>query len=52
MRNNIFIRGSTAGVIVTVKIPSKLEVAQHALGAKCLSGVEWMDGYPLDCYDY
>ena len=31
------------------KIPSKLEVAPHAL--KMLSGVEW-SGYPLDCYDY
>ena len=28
-------------------IPSKLEVAPHALGAKCVSG--W---YPLDCYNY
>ena len=33
------------------KIPSKLEVAPNAL--KMLDGVgEWMDGYPLDCYDY
>ena len=32
-------------------IPSKLEVAPNAL--KMLDGVgEWMDGYPLDCYDY
>ena len=31
--------------------PSKLEVAPNAL--KMLDGVgEWMDGYPLDCYDY
>ena len=37
---------------LTVKIiPSKLEVAPNAL--KMLDGVgEWMDGYPLDCYDY
>ena len=34
-----------------LKIPSKLEVAPNAL--KMLDGVgEWMDGYPLDCYDY
>ena len=26
-----------------------MEVAPRS---KCLSGVEWMDGYPLDCYDY
>ena len=27
--------------------------AMWGFGAKCLSGVgEWMDGYPLDCYDY
>ena len=33
------------------KIPPKLEVAPNAL--KMLDGVgEWMDGYPLDCYDY
>ena len=33
------------------KIPSKLEVAPNAL--KMLDGVgEWMDGYPLDFYDY
>ena len=31
------------------KITLKLEVAPRS---KCLSGVEWMDGYPLDCYDY
>ena len=32
-------------------IPSKLEVAPN--GLKMLDGVgEWMDGYPLDCYDY
>ena len=45
MRNTIFIRGSTAGalVIVTVKIPSKLEVAPHALGAKC--GLDGGDGW-------
>ena len=33
------------------KKPSKLEVAPNVL--KMLDGVgEWMDGYPLDCYDY
>ena len=32
-------------------IVSKLEVAPNAI--KMLDGVgEWMDGYPLDCYDY
>ena len=38
--------------LITQKIiPSKLEVAPNAL--KMLDGVgEWMDGYPLDCYDY
>ena len=28
-------------------------MALWGLGAKCWSGVDgWMDGYPLDCYDY
>ena len=39
-------------VYCCIKIkPSKLEVAPNAL--KMLDGVgEWMDGYPLVCYDY
>ena len=48
--NASFLRG--IAILQIKKIPSKLEVAPYALGAKCLSGVEWMDGYPLDCYDY
>ena len=36
-------------IVCSTKIPSKLEVAPHAL--KMLSGVEW-SGYPLDYYDY
>ena len=27
-------------------------MALWGYGAKCWTGVEWMDGYPLDCYDY
>ena len=43
--------GRTMTCEVKKKIPSKLEVAPNAL--KMLDGVgEWMDGYPLDCYDY
>ena len=34
-------------------IPSKLEVAPNALKMWDWTGVDgWMDGYPLDCYDY
>ena len=39
--------------IITVKIPSKLEVAPNALKMWDWTGVDgWMYGYPLDCYDY
>ena len=39
--------------IIDLIIPSKLEVAPNALKMWDWTGVDgWMDGYPLDCYDY
>ena len=44
---------SSLRLISNIIIPSKLEVAPNALKMWDWTGVDgWMDGYPLDCYDY